>query len=183
MSAAALDRLLANRAQFLSFVRKRVSTPESAEDILQAAFVKGLERGGEDSDEESAVRWFYRVLRNAIIDHYRRDGAARRALEELAAEPMPEPVREEVCGCLGGAIDALKPEYRDALRLVDLAERPLAELAREAGITEGNAAVRVHRARAALRKRIAESCGACATHGCLDCQCKKGCGEARSGGR
>lgn len=182
MSAAALDRLLANRAQFLAFVRKRVSTPESAEDILQAAFVKGLERGGE-SDEESAVRWFYRVLRNAIIDHYRRDGAARRALEELAVEPMPEPVREEVCGCLGGAIETLKPEYRDALRLVDLAERPLAELARQAGITEGNAAVRVHRARAALRKQITESCGACAEHGCLDCQCKRGCGDRESGAR
>ena len=173
MSTATLDHLLANRAQFLAFVRKRVATPEAAEDILQATFVKGLERGGAVADEESAVQWFYRVLRNAIIDHYRRGEAAQRALEEFAAEPVPEAVREEVCGCLGGAIDALKPEYRDALRLVDLAERPLADLARQVGITEGNAAVRVHRARAALRKQIARSCGACAEHGCLDCRCKK----------
>ena len=39
------------------------------------------------------------------------------------------------------------------------------------GITAGNAAVRVHRAREALRKQVVRSCGTCAEHGCLDCHC------------
>ena len=33
------------------------------------------------------------------------------------------------------------------------------------------AAVRVKRAREALRQRVAESCGTCAEHGCRDCSC------------
>jgi len=45
------------------------------------------------------------------------------------------------------------------------------ELAAEAGITKGNAAVRVFRAREALRRQVAVSCGTCAEHGCISCTC------------
>ena len=47
----------------------------------------------------------------------------------------------------------LKPEYRDALRVVDLEDGKLSDLAEQSGITAENAAVRVHRARKALRRR------------------------------
>ena len=40
--------------------------------------------------------------------------------------------------------------------------------------SSNNAAVRVFRAREALRKQVARACGACATHGCVDCTCKHG---------
>lgn len=173
ISPSALERLLESREQFLAFLRKRVDSPETAEDILQAAFVRGLERGGEIRDDESVVAWFYRVLRNAVIDHYRRRSAEERALESWTREtPEPQEYRE-VCGCLAGLIAGLKPEYRAALESVDLGEGTLRDLAAQAGISEGNAAVRVHRARQALKKEIQTSCGACAEHGCLDCSCRK----------
>jgi RNA polymerase sigma-70 factor (ECF subfamily) len=34
------------------------------------------------------------------------------------------------------------------------------------------AGVRVFRAREALKKRVMESCGTCAEHGCLNCTCQ-----------
>jgi RNA polymerase sigma-70 factor (ECF subfamily) len=43
--------------------------------------------------------------------------------------------------------------------------------AAQKGLTAGNAAVRVFRAREALKKRVAQSCGTCAEHGCFDCTC------------
>jgi hypothetical protein len=36
-----------------------------------------------------------------------------------------------------------------------------------------NAAVRIHRARAAFRKHLVRTCGACAEHSCIDCTCRK----------
>lgn len=66
----------------------------------------------------------------------------------------------------------VKPEYRDAIQTIDLEEGSLANLATRAGITANNAAVRVHRAREALRKQVMTACGICATHGCIDCHCK-----------
>ena len=163
--------------QFLAFLQTRVESRAAAEDILQSAFVKGLERGADVRDEESAVAWFYRVLRNAVIDHYRHRASTERALEgwskEVVAHEAPGPdLKDEICQCVSGLLETLKPEYRDALRIVDLDEGSLNDLAGQAGITAGNAAVRVHRAREALRKQVRVVCGSCAEHGCLDCHCQ-----------
>ena len=46
LSQQSLDRLLESRRQFLSFIQSRVKSAEVAEDIIQAAFVKGIEKGG-----------------------------------------------------------------------------------------------------------------------------------------
>jgi RNA polymerase sigma-70 factor (ECF subfamily) len=50
--------------------------------------------------------------------------------------------------------------------------QPVKLFAERKGLTAGNAAVRVFRARAALKRRVVESCGTCAEHGCLDCTCQ-----------
>ena len=176
LSPAAIQLLVDSHRQFLAFLQSRVESRAVAEDILQAAFVKGLERGADLRDEESVVAWFYRVLRNAVIDHYRRRASGERALEgwgrEFVAHQTPEAdLRQEICQCVSGLLDTLKPEYRAALRIVDLEEGSLNDLAAQAGITAGNAAVRVHRARQALLKQVRKACGSCAEHGCLDCHC------------
>ncbi len=174
----ALDRLLESRRQFLSFIRRRVESPEAAEDILQAAFVKGIEKGGGLREDESAVAWFYRLLRNAIIDHYRQrsssESAADALIDALETHVEPEDLSKgEICGCVSALLGTLKPEYEEAIRAVDLEDLPLAELAGRAKITSNNAAVRVHRAREALRKQVSLVCRVCATHGCLDCNCSR----------
>jgi RNA polymerase sigma-70 factor (ECF subfamily) len=175
LSPAAIQRLVDSHRQFLSFLEKRVESRSVAEDILQSAFVRGLERGAEVRNEESVVAWFYRVLRNATIDHYRHRDSTERAHEGWGKEaPVETPAaheREEVCQCVNALIDTLKPEYREALRIVDVDEGSLNDLAARTGITSGNAAVRVHRAREALRKQVRTACGSCAEHGCLDCHC------------
>jgi len=176
LSPAAIQRLVDSHRQFLAFLQTRVESRVVAEDILQSAFVRGLERGAELRDEESAVAWFYRVLRNAVIDHYRHRASTERALEGwarvFAAHEVPEAeLKEEICQCVSGLLDTLKPDYRDALRIIDIEEGSLSDLAKQAGITSGNAAVRVHRAREALRKQVQIACGSCAEHGCLDCRC------------
>src|SRR5258708_9023377 len=72
LAANVVKLLVTNRDEFLKCLVLRVGTRETAEDILHAAFVKTLEHRDEIHDEESAVAWFYRVLRNAVVDHHRR---------------------------------------------------------------------------------------------------------------
>jgi len=177
LTPEAIQRLVDHHRQFLASLQTRVESRAAAEDILQSAFVKGLERGGEVRDEESVVAWFYRILRNAVIDHYRHRASTDRALEgfgkEFSSQEAPaEELKQEICACILGLLDTLKPEYRDALRTIDVDEGSLNDLAAQAGITSGNAAVRVHRAREALRKQVRVVCGSCAEHGCLDCHCQ-----------
>lgn len=176
LSPEAIQRLVDSHRQFLAFLEKRVESRAVAEDILQSAFVRGLERGAAVRDEESVVAWFYRVLRNATIDHYRHRASTERAYEGWAKEfgsleAPGEELKQEICQCVSALIETLKPEYREALRVVDLDEGSLNDLSERSGITSGNAAVRVHRAREALRKQVRTACGSCAEHGCLDCHC------------
>ena len=171
------EALVDNHRQFLSFLERRVGSREEAEDILQEAFVRSIERGDTVRDAESATAWFYRLLRNAIVDHHRRRGAEERALTAVAAESseayVDEEVMEEACRCVAALVDTLKPEYAEAIKRVDLEGLPVKTLAEGLGISASNAGVRLFRAREALRKRVVESCGTCATHGCLDCNCNE----------
>jgi DNA-directed RNA polymerase specialized sigma24 family protein len=126
-------------------------------------------------DGESAVAWFYRLLRNAVIDHYRRNAAAGSALERFASEldpvvPPPE-VAEQVCACVTRLAGTLKPEYADALHEIDVKGVAAKDYAAAHGLTANNAGVRVFRARQSLRAQVIASCGTCADHGCLDCSC------------
>lgn len=173
---AILAAWVENHRRFLQFLERRVGDRAAAEEILQAAFVRGLERAGEIRDEERAVAWFYRLLRNAVVDHYRSRGSERRGLERLAGEladavePPPE-LAAELCACFVPLLDVLKPEYAEILRRVDLGGARPAEFARETGISANYAMVRLHRARQALRSALESSCRTCADHGCLDCSC------------
>lgn len=162
--------LVANHRAFLAFVERRVGSRDVAEEILQSALVKNVDKL--ESVRESAIGWFYRVLRNAIIDHHRRRAAAERRDAALAAEPAhDEELRGVVCACVGELATTLKPEYADALRQVEIEGVSVKDYAARAGISTSNAGVRVFRAREALRKQVERACGTCATHGCLDCTC------------
>lgn len=169
-------RLVGSHRQFLAFLERRLGDRALAEDILQDAFVKTLEKGDSVRDDESAVAWFYRLLRNSIVDHYRRSSVRSRALELLAGEMKdavepPHEIRGAICSCVGELAATLKPEYAEAIRRVELEGMPLQAFAGETGISPNNAAVRVFRAREALRKQVRDACRSCAEHGCLDCSC------------
>lgn len=170
------ENLLADRARFLAFVRSRVESDEAAEEVLQAAYVKGLKQGNTVRDDEKVTAWFYRLLRNAITDHYRRRGARERAMEQLKAvskDREDEKLEKAVCKCVHGVIDKMKPEYADILKKIEMEEAELKGVAKKLGVSPGNAAVRLHRARRTLKESLLQTCGACAAHGCLDCSCKQ----------
>jgi RNA polymerase sigma-70 factor (ECF subfamily) len=176
LPAHVVQTLARNHREFLRFLERRVDRAE-AEDILQQAFVKGVEHAQTLRDGESVTAWFYRILRNQVIDRHRRRGASGRALDafarelELAEEPELE-MKQAVCACVGRLAETLKPEYAEALRRIEIDGVSVQGYAAEVGIQPNNAGVRVHRAREALRKRVMLSCGTCAEHGCLDCTCQ-----------
>jgi RNA polymerase sigma-70 factor (ECF subfamily) len=180
---ATIAELVEHHRAFRRFVELRVGDRAVAEDIIQEAFGRAVTHA-ETIPEETAVAWFYRVLRNAVIDHYRRHEARRRALESFAREldqvaPPPD-VHDEVCRCILTAASSLKPEYAEVLRQVDVGGAPVKSFAAQAAITPGNASVRLFRAREALKRQVMTACGTCAEHGCVDCTCGKAKEPARS---
>ena len=175
--AAPISTLLENHRAFLNYLERRVGDRALAEDILQDAFAKVVARPVQAPTDEAIVPWFYRTLRNAAVDQFRRRGAADRAHQALAREleTHEEPTREmegEICACVSRLASTLKPEYAEALQAIEVWGTPVKAFAEKKGLSSSNAAVRVFRAREALKKRVSESCGTCAEHGCMNCTCK-----------
>ena len=168
--------LLENHRAFLRYLERRVGDRGLAEDILQEAFAKVIARPEQAPDDDAIVPWFYRTLRNAAVDQFRRRGAADRAYEAFARElethdtPTPD-MANEICACVTRLASTLKPEYAEALQAIDVGGTPVKTFAEQKGLSASNAGVRVFRAREALKKRVSESCGTCAEHGCVNCTC------------
>lgn len=176
VEATPVEVLLENHRAFLAYLERRIGDRALAEDILQDAFVKVMERPEQAPQDEGIVPWFYRSLRNAVIDRMRRSCTAAKALERLAREieqdvKPPDELQAEICACITRLAQTLKPEYADVLTAVEVQGTAVKEYAASHGLSATNAGVRVHRARESLKKRVRQSCGVCAEHGCLDCTC------------
>lgn len=177
---AALAVLLDNHRTFLRYLERRVGDRELAEDILQDAFARLVDRPDQAPLDEGVVPWFYRTLRNAAIDQFRRRGAATRAIDAFERElkthaAATSEMEAEICACVTRLASTLKPEYAEALQAIDVHGTSVKAFAEQHGLSSSNAGVRVLRARESLKKRVTESCGTCAEHGCRNCTCQTRC--------
>jgi len=169
------------RVTFKAFLAARVGSEAEAEDILQNGLVKALQHADELHDDSKLTAWFYRLLRNAIVDHYRTRAASRRreavlstTLAALGEDIVAAPAgwETQLCACLGQVVDTLKPQQAALLRRVDLDGESVQAAAKTLGFTPNNASVTLLRARQDLRKKLQAFCGACADGACLDCDCQ-----------
>lgn len=178
LAGETVSRLLEHRGMLLGYVRKRIASPELAEDLLQDSLLKALRSAPGIRDDQKLLPWFYRILNNAIIDIYRGKGTApvRADLDvELLEDPgeRTETGEQALCACFRALLPTLKPEYAEMIERMELGTADPALVAAELGITRNTLKVRRHRARQALRDRLEETCRVCAEHGCLDCSCER----------
>lgn len=152
-----LDILLRSQARFLRFLERRMGSRTDAEDVLQTAFLRLVAQGDSLRDDEKLIPWFYQLLRNLVVDHYRHRGAVARLEASAAAETettttdMDEELFRAICTCVNDVIPTLKAEHAALVQRVDLGSEPLHRVAEDLGITSNNASVRLHRARRAWR--------------------------------
>jgi RNA polymerase sigma-70 factor (ECF subfamily) len=169
---AAVEDLERARERFLAFVRGRVEDPDVAEEIVQQSLLSALESAPRLRSGDALIPWFYAILRNAVIDHYRRRARDLQVLASLPEDlPMDDEARGQLCYCFLPLIDTLKPEYAEVIRELDLHSQSPVAVAKRLGLSATNLKVRRHRARRALRRRLEETCRICAEHHCIDCNC------------
>ena len=151
------------RTRLLSFLRRRVATPEDAEDLLQEVFTRIHENAAALGEVESVAGWVYRTAGNAVTDYYRRQGAFARATEALAAAPgaVPEDeaaAEEELSQCLRPLIATLPETYGQALALTELEGRTQGEAAAALGLSLSGMKSRVQRGRTKLKEVLLDCC-------------------------
>jgi RNA polymerase sigma-70 factor, ECF subfamily len=170
-STEATQTLLARRPELLAFIRRRLPGGADAEDVLQNALLNASRKVGALRDADALVPWFYQVLRATVVDHRRAEARAARRPETLEPTVWTSPHEVGNCACSLACLAELSPAYADILTRLDVREEPAAHVASDLGVTENNLAVRLHRARKALRDRLDACCGCTSAEQCQRCAC------------
>lgn len=175
-----IDLILDHESAFRAFLLKRLGDKSISDDLFQQCLLRAVEHQHSIEHHESVVPWFYRVLRNAVIDYYRskavqfsRQETFERDAHALGDVDVPslDEVRPTVCACLERVLTTLRPSYAELIQRIDLRGESTADVATALHISSSNALVRLHRARKAVRNGLEATCGVCTKHGCLNCTC------------
>ncbi|MEM9653256.1 MAG: RNA polymerase sigma factor [Actinomycetota bacterium] len=165
------DALRERQSDFAAFVRARVR-PEDADDVVQLAALRAVESADSLEDPDRVVAWLYRIHRNLIIDVSRKRASERKYIDPVDEIPeQMDPPAEDPCACSVSQAKRLRPTYASILSLVDSGGLQLGEAARRLDVSTNNAAVRLHRARKALKQAMLEHCGVSDPRDCADCRC------------
>lgn len=154
----------------------RLASPADAEDLAQVALAKVARGLATFRGESSLSTWIFRIATHTALDHVR----SRAHREAQATEPVPPPDggehdgghdfagtdegvrrtmdRQEMGNCVREFVDRLRSAYAEILALAEFEELSSAEIAARLGITPGAAKIRLHRARAALKRELEAGC-------------------------
>lgn len=179
--AAVEAALIEGQRRFLGFLISRLGNAADARDVMQDFAVRALARSDDLRDNASVRGWLSRILATSIADHHRRSSRKLRreapadpAVQNAVAAPAEDAEADAaLCACMHILLRALPPGQADLIRRVDLGDVPRPAVARDLGISEGTLAVRLHRARKALRELLIAQCVTCPEHGFLDCGCDR----------
>jgi RNA polymerase sigma-70 factor (ECF subfamily) len=166
MNGADLLRLYpAHRSQLVARLARLVGAAD-AEDMAQETLLRAMAAVDGFRGEASLGTWLHRIGVNLAYDLLRQR-ARQRVLALEQAGDVPEAVAEDdgdhleqqqMTQCVRDLLATLPPRQRDPLLQADMLERTAPEIARDAGITVGNAKIRLHRARQAMKAVLEAYC-------------------------
>jgi RNA polymerase sigma factor (sigma-70 family) len=162
------------RSRLLGFIRRRVSDPFDAEDILQDVFHELAEANRLLMPIEHVTGWLFRVARNRIIDLFRKQRPERLtaplpggdpgeplSLEDLLPSPEAGPeamfARRVLLEELALAVDDLPEEQRAVFVAHELDGRSFKEMAAASGESVNTLLSRKHYAVLQLRERLRDA--------------------------
>jgi len=142
-----------------------------AEDVMQDAYVRAYQHLHQFEGRAKFSTWLTRIaVHEALARAHRRN-----RIQELDAEPYggymnplpattPDPEQQasdrELVALLQDAVLALPDNYRSVLMMRDIEEMSTTDTAQALDLTEENVKVRLHRARALLRRELFARAGA-----------------------
>ena len=172
------DILRRNAQELRHFVLSIVHSPTDAEDILQAGFIRCLEKAAQLKDLDKARSWVFSIFRNLALDFLRENRTNSLVLSnatpsELEMYPSPNEHLEEssICSCANQLLKELPEPYSHILNEVEIEGESVKELAKDLGYSPNRLSVQLHRARKSLKSALKEKCKVESYESCLECEC------------
>ena len=143
-----------------------------AEDVMQDAYVRAFEHLDQFAGRAKFSTWLTRIAVHEALARQRRenryqelepmsdnDGDPMDGLASMALTPEEQVSNSEIRSLLEKAVETLPDAYRTVFVLRDIEEMSTTDTANALEISEENVKVRLHRARALLRKTLYDRAG------------------------
>jgi RNA polymerase sigma-70 factor (ECF subfamily) len=144
-----------------------------AEDVAQEAYVRAYQHLDQFQGRASFATWLISIAFHEALARVRKrarqqeidamDESSRDSLPELSVRngsPEQNASTSEIASLLEDSIDSLPDKYRQIFMLRDVEEMSTADTAACLGISEQNVKIRLHRARALMRRQLYARAGA-----------------------
>lgn len=169
----AMDRLLTrHQAAIYRFGAKMCRDEEDAKDVLQDTMMAAVRSIPEFRGGAALSTWLYAIARSFCIKKRRTSKFAPERIESLEAQagqaeeiadarrsPEDDAAGRQLQHALDAAIADLDPMYREVIVLRDVEGLSAPEVAEVMGLSVEAVKSRLHRARTAVRERIAPALG------------------------
>jgi len=157
---AAFERLVrAHHEALRLFAYRLIHDAAAVDDVLQEAYLKAFRAFPRFASRPDAPKaWLFRIVYRCGLDELdrRRRWERRQSRAELTRPPAERGLAETTAerDAVARALDALAPEERAAVVLVDGIGLDYASAAAVVGVRRGTIASRLNRARSALRASL-----------------------------
>ena len=155
--------------ELFRYLMSRVNDQQAAIDIVGEAFAQALNQRKKFRGEsiEDARGWIFGIAKNLVLGYYKSGVVERKTMEKLEFNRVimdqeevidePELSENDLRKLIDSTLDAIKPEYREAitLRYLDGCEYP--EIASKLNVTEDVIRARVSRGMKQIRAIVAAS--------------------------
>ncbi|MDR0776736.1 MAG: RNA polymerase sigma factor [Azonexus sp.] len=160
-----LRRFPAHRSKLVAALARLVGVSE-AEDLVNETLLRAMAAVEGFRGEAGLGTWLHRIAVNLAYDHLRRQGhdpalpnGVGADLLDIADDDSPDVLEQrQMSACVQKILAALPTAQRQLLIQADVLDQTTAEIARDAGITTGNAKIRLHRARRNLEMALENHC-------------------------
>lgn len=167
--ASAFEELLDSyKNQVFSLILRMVGNPQDAEDIAQETFIKAFRKLETYDPSYPFITWLFRIAHNSSVDFLRARKPQAISIDDEDSPLEIEDKSDSVEAAVGQKLErehierlvaSLPPLYREILLLQyqeNLTGRELAEVLQ---IPEGTVKVRLFRAKALMRAKLAALAG------------------------
>ena len=167
------DTVKKERGRLLDFIRKRVSSEEDAEDILQDVFYELIETYRLMKPVEKVASWMFKVARNKIIDRYRKKKTVslenqlgfsneeegerlnfEELLEDYSERADSELIRNIILEALEEALEELPEAQREVFLMHEIEDKSFQEISELTGASVNTLLSRKRYAVLYLRKKL-----------------------------
>jgi RNA polymerase sigma-70 factor (ECF subfamily) len=157
----------------LRYVRSMVHDPAEADDITQETFLRAHRNLATLQDQAKLSPWLYRIATNLCYDRFRQtssrprpqslgevaDASSQAELADDTAPRLDQVIEQkEMSACVQEYLDSLSDSYRAVILLHDMQGLNNPEIAEMLGCSLATVKIRLHRARARLRAKLAKGC-------------------------